>query len=441
MRRATFKGGVHPYDGKEITKDNAIQVIMPKGELVYPLAQHIGAPATPVVAVGDQVLVGQVIAEASSFISANICCSVSGTVKAIEKRLTSTGTMVDSIIVENDGEYKEIEGFGKKRDFTKLKKEEIRSIVREAGIVGLGGAGFPTDVKITPKDEAKIEYIIVNGAECEPYLTSDYRLMLEETEKVVTGLKIVLSLFPNAKGIIGIEKNKPEAIEALTKAVAGEANIEVASLKTKYPQGGERSLIYATTGRKINSKMLPAEAGCIVNNVATLVAVAEAVCESKPLISGVVTVTGDCITNPGNFKFRTGMSYDELIEAAGGFTGEPEKLIAGGPMMGFALINTNVPLTKTSSALLCFKKDEVAELETSNCIRCGKCVGACPSGLVPAMLNQAVKRNNLERFEELNGFECTECGSCSYACPAKIQLTQAFKGAKRRIAAAKNKAK
>ncbi len=441
MRRATFKGGVHPYDGKEITKDNAIQVIMPKGELVYPLAQHIGAPATPVVAVGDQVLVGQVIAEASSFISANICCSVSGTVKAIEKRLTSTGTMVDSIIVENDGEYKEIEGFGKKRDFTKLKKEEIRSIVREAGIVGLGGAGFPTDVKITPKDEAKIEYIIVNGAECEPYLTSDYRLMLEETEKVVTGLKIVLSLFPNAKGIIGIEKNKPEAIEALTKAVAGEANIEVASLKTKYPQGGERSLIYATTGRKINSKMLPAEAGCIVNNVATLVAVAEAVCESKPLISGVVTVTGDCITNPGNFKFRTGMSYDELIEAAGGFTGEPEKLIAGGPMMGFALINTNVPLTKTSSALLCFKKDEVAELETSNCIRCGKCVGACPSGLVPAMLNQAVKRNNLERFEELNGFECTECGSCSYACPAKIQLTQAFKGAKRRIAAAKNNAK
>ncbi len=441
MRRATFKGGVHPYGGKEITKDNAIQVIMPKGELVYPLAQHIGAPATPVVAVGDQVLVGQVIAEASSFISANICCSVSGTVKAIEKRLTSTGTMVDSIIVENDGEYKEIEGFGKKRDFTKLKKEEIRSIVREAGIVGLGGAGFPTDVKITPKDEAKIEYIIVNGAECEPYLTSDYRLMLEETEKVVTGLKIVLSLFPNAKGIIGIEKNKPEAIEALTKAVAGEANIEVASLKTKYPQGGERSLIYATTGRKINSKMLPAEAGCIVNNVATLVAVAEAVCESKPLISGVVTVTGDCITNPGNFKFRTGMSYDELIEAAGGFTGEPEKLIAGGPMMGFALINTNVPLTKTSSALLCFKKDEVAELETSNCIRCGKCVGACPSGLVPAMLNQAVKRNNLERFEELNGFECTECGSCSYACPAKIQLTQAFKGAKRRIAAAKNNAK
>lgn len=441
MRRATFKGGVHPYEGKDITKDQAIQVIMPKGELVYPLAQHIGAPATPVVAVGDQVLVGQVIAEASSLISANICSSVSGTVKAIEKRLTTDGSMVESIIVNNDGEFKEIEGFGKKRDYKNLKKEEIRSIVREAGIVGLGGAGFPTDVKITPKDEAKIDYVIVNGAECEPYLTSDYRVMLEETDKVVTGLKIVLSLFPNAKGVIGIQNNKPEAIAKFNQETANESNIEVRSLKTKYPQGGERSLIHVITGRKTSSAKLPFDVGCIVCNVNTLASICEAVCESKPLISNVVTVSGDCVKNPGNFRIRVGMSYDELVEAAGGFTEEPEKLIAGGVMMGNALINTSVPLTKTASALLCFKKDEVAEAETSNCIHCGRCVNVCPSGLVPAMLNQAVKCKDMERFEALGGMECIECGSCSFTCPAKIQLTQAFKGAKSKVNASKKASK
>ncbi|MDO5518986.1 MAG: electron transport complex subunit RsxC [bacterium] len=441
MRRATFKGGVRPYNGKDITKDQAIQVIMPTGDLVYPLSQHIGAPSTPVVAVGDQVLVGQVIAEASSAVSANICCSVSGKVKAIEKRLTNNGNMIESIVVENDGEYKTIDGLGEKRDYTKLSKEEIRTIVKEAGIVGLGGAGFPTSLKITPADDNSIEYVIVNGAECEPYLTTDYRLMLEETEKLIGGLKIVLSLFPNAKGIIAIEDNKAEAIEVLKKATESEANIEVKVLKSKYPQGGERTLIYATTGRKINSTMLPADVGCIVNNVFTLVSIYDAVCESTPLIRRVITVTGDCVANPGNFSVRTGMNCDEIIEAAGGFTEQPEKIISGGPMMGVSLVSTNVPVTKISSALVAFKKDIVAEVETSNCIHCAKCVSACPSGLVPAMLNQAVKRNDMERFEALNGLECTECGSCSYVCPAKIQLTQAFKGAKKRVMDAKKKEK
>ena len=306
MRRVTFKGGIHPYDGKDLTQDKAIQDISPKSDLVYPLAQHIGAPATPVVAVGDQVLVGQKIAEASSFISANICCSVSGKVKAIEKRLCVNGAMVDSIVVENDGEYNTVEGFGEKRDYTTLSKEEIRAIVKEAGIVGLGGAGFPTNVKITPQNEDGIDYVIVNAAECEPYLTSDYRLILEKTDKLLGGLKIVLSLFPNAKGIIGIEDNKKEAVKVLQEAVKNEANIEVKVLKTKYPQGGERSLIYATTGRKLNSSLLPADLGCVVNNVATLVAVYEAVCESTPLIKKVITVTGDCVQNPGNFAVRLG---------------------------------------------------------------------------------------------------------------------------------------
>ena len=441
MRRVTFKGGIHPYDGKDLTQDKAIQDISPKSDLVYPLAQHIGAPATPVVAVGDQVLVGQKIAEASSFISANICCSVSGKVKAIEKRLCVNGAMVDSIVVENDGEYNTVEGFGEKRDYTTLSKEEIRAIVKEAGIVGLGGAGFPTNVKITPQNEDGIDYVIVNAAECEPYLTSDYRLILEKTDKLLGGLKIVLSLFPNAKGIIGIEDNKKEAVKVLQEAVKNEANNEVKVLKTKYPQGGERSLIYATTGRKLNSSLLPADLGCVVNNVATLVAVYEAVCESTPLIKKVITVTGDCVQNPGNFAVRLGTNYNDVIEAAGGFTVQPEKIVSGGPMMGMSLIKTDVPVSKTGSALLTFKKDVVAELETSNCINCGRCVNVCPSGLVPAMMNKAVKQNNMQQFEALNGMECTECGSCSYTCPAKIQLTQAFRVAKRSIIEERRKAK
>ena len=247
MGLATFKGGVHPYEGKELSESKPIQVLMPKGEMVFPLSQHIGAPAKPLVKKGDQVLAGQIIAEAGGFISANVLSSVSGTVKAIEPRRVANGAMVNSIIVENDGEYKTVEGVGEDRDYTKLSKEEIRGIVKDAGIVGLGGAGFPTHVKLTPKDDSKIDYVIVNGAECEPYLTSDYRLMMEEPEKVVGGLKVMLQLFENAQGVIGIENNKPEAIKKMKELVKDEPKISVCELLTKYPQGGERSLIYAVT--------------------------------------------------------------------------------------------------------------------------------------------------------------------------------------------------
>lgn len=433
MKLGTFRGGIHPNDGKEMSKDAPIKEILPKGNLVYPMLQHIGAPAKPIVNVGDNVLVGQKIGEASGFISANIISSVSGIVKAIEPRLTVSGNKTMSIIIKNDNEYNVVEGFGEKRDYTKLSKEEIRNYVKEAGIVGLGGAGFPTNVKLTPKDDYEIDYVIVNAVECEPYLTSDYRVMLEMPEKIIGGLKLILSLFPKAKGIIAIEDNKPEAIKILRKTIEGENNISVAVLKTKYPQGSERKVIFATTGRKINSSMLPADAGCVVDNVDTVVAIYMAVCESTPLIRKIITVTGDAINNPRNFAVKTGTSYSELVDEAGGFKEKPEKIISGGPMMGTAIFSLDIPVTKTSSALLCFTKDEVAENEPTACIRCGRCVEVCPSSLIPQKIIENTEGLDNESFIALNGMECYECGSCTYICPAKRRITQAFKQSRKSV--------
>ncbi|MDO5407114.1 MAG: electron transport complex subunit RsxC [Eubacteriales bacterium] len=439
MGLATFKGGIHPYEGKELSENKPVQMLLPKGELVYPMSQHIGAPATPLVAKGDKVLAGQKIGEASGFISANVICSVSGTVKAIEPRRVASGAMVNSIIVENDGEYQTVEGLGADRDPAKLSKQEIRDIVKEAGIVGLGGAGFPTHVKLSPKDENAIEYILVNGAECEPYLTSDYRLMIEEPEKIVGGLKVILQLFDKAKGVIGIENNKPEAIKKLRELVKDEPRIEVCELLTKYPQGGERSLINAITGRKVNSSMLPADAGCIVDNIDTVISVYMAVCKTTPLMRRIVTVTGDAIANPINFNVKIGTNFQELVEAAGGFKTEPEKLIAGGPMMGMALFTTDIPVTKTNSALLCMTRDEVAANEETPCIRCGKCVSVCPSHIVPVKMMKAALKGDCDAFVKVNGMECMECGSCTYVCPAKRPLTQAFKEMRKTVAANRRK--
>ncbi|MDD5934203.1 MAG: electron transport complex subunit RsxC [Clostridiales bacterium] len=437
----TFKGGIHPNEGKGCSQDKPTTILLPKGDLVYPMVQHIGAPAKPIVAKGDKVLVGQKIAEAGGFVSACVISSVSGTVKAVEPRLTVMGNMVESIVVENDNEYTTVEGMGTKRDYTKLSKEEIRNCVKEAGIVGMGGAGFPTHIKLTPKNDDAIEYVIVNGSECEPYLTSDYRMMIEEPDKLVGGLKIILSLFPNATGIIAIEDNKPEAIKVMKNAVSNEKNIEVKVLKTKYPEGAERHLIYATTGKKINSSMLPADAGCVVNNVDTVISIYLAVAESTPLIRRVVTVSGDAVKDSKNFMVRTGTSYSELAEAAGGFVETPDKLISGGPMMGLAIYSLDLPVTKVSSALLAFKKDEVEAMPQTNCIHCGRCAKVCPSRLVPQKLMQCAIRFDNEGFEKLHGMECYECGSCTYVCPAGVHLTQAFKQTRRSILEERKKAK
>ncbi len=438
MGISTFKGGVHPYDGKDLAKDQPIRRIKPKEILVYPLSQHIGAPASPIVAVGDTVLRGQKIAEAGGFVSAPVFASVSGTVKAIEPRHVATGDLVNSIIIENDGEMKETDFHGVE-DVASLSKEQIIEKVKEAGVVGMGGAGFPTHVKLSPKEPDKIEFIIANCAECEPYLTADYRRMLENPEELIGGMKIVLRLFDHAKGILGVEDNKPDCIQKLKELTKDEERIEVMPLKTKYPQGGERQLIYATTGRSINSKMLPADAGCIVDNVETLVAINRAVKEGKPVMDRIFTVTGDAVANPGNFEYCIGMSYAEILEEAGGFKEDPEKMISGGPMMGFAVFSLEIPTTKTSSSLLCFKKDDVSASEVTACINCGRCVSVCPEQIVPSRLAKMSQFHDSESFEKWNGMECIECGSCSYICPAKRPLAQYIKTMKKQILAERRK--
>lgn len=437
MRKLTFTGGVHPYDGKDLSKDKPIISVLPKGELVYPVSQHIGAPATPIVKKGDRVLVGQKIAEQSGFVSAPVYASVSGTVKAIEPRRVVTGDSVMSIIVENDNQYEESQ-MQPPGPLQTLSREQIIDCIKEAGIVGMGGAGFPTYVKLSPKEPEKIEYCIANCAECEPYLTSDYRRMLEEPEKLIGGLKIILRLFPNARGILALEDNKPDCIKKLQELVRGEERISVKALQTKYPQGAERTLIYATTGRQINSSMLPADVGCVVNNVDTIVAIYRAVTEGRPLIERIVTVTGDAIQNPQNYRVRIGMNYRELVDEAGGFVGNPEKIVCGGPMMGFAMFDLDVPTTKTSTALLCLSHDEVSAMEPGPCINCGRCVEVCPGRVVPSRLADYAEHFDEEAFVKNNGMECCECGCCSFICPAKRPLTQEIKSM-RKIQLAKRK--
>ena len=438
MGLKTFKGGVHPKDGKDLSKSKPIKELLPEGDLVFPLSQHIGAPATPIVAVGDAVLKGQKIAEAGGFVSSPIYASASGTVKAIEPRRVAVGDMVNSIVIENDGAFEEVE-YTPCEDVTALSKEEIVNKVKEAGVVGMGGAGFPTHVKLSPKEPEKIEYVIANCAECEPYLTADYRRMLENPEELIGGMKIILQLFDHAKGVLGIEDNKPDCIEKLTELVKDEPRIEVCPLQTKYPQGGERQLIYAVTGRAINSKMLPADAGCIVDNVETIIAVYRAVKLGRPVTNRISTITGDAIANPGNFLYSIGTSYAELVEAAGGFKTQPEKIISGGPMMGFAMFSLDIPTTKTSSSLLCLSKDEVSKVEPSACINCGRCVEACPEQLIPSRLAKFSNNGLAEAFESWHGLECVECGSCSFVCPARRQLAQSIKTMKKQVLAAKRK--
>lgn len=438
MARLTFVGGIHPYDGKDLSKDKPIREVLPKGEMWYPLSQHIGAPAVPIVQKGERVLAGQKIAEAGGFVSAPIFAAASGTVKAIEPRRVVTGDNVMSIVLDNDGLFEEVE-YPPVKPLEKLTREEITGMIREAGIVGMGGAGFPTHVKLSPKEPEKIEYVIANCAECEPYLTSDYRRMLEEPEKLIGGLKVILQLFENARGILAVEDNKPDCIELLRKLTQEEKRITVKALKTKYPQGSERQLIYAVTGRAINSSMLPSDVGCIVDNVDTVVAVERAVIQGKPLMHRIVTVTGDAVADPRNFKVRIGTNYHELIEEAGGFKTPPVKIVSGGPMMGFGIFSLDVPTTKTASALLCLTEDDVSAMEPSACINCGKCLEVCPGRVAPKRLAEYAEHGDEESFLKENGMECCECGCCSYICPAKRPLTQSIKSMRKILLGKKKK--
>lgn len=433
MRKARFHGGIPIYDGKKLSRDKQITEVRPKGDAVYPLSQHIGIPARPVVEVGDSVLVGQRIAEAAGVVSAHVISTVSGRVKVIEERKTASGAMCEAIVIENDGEFQTIDGLGEPRDTEKLSKEEIRALVKDAGIVGMGGVGFPTHVKLSPKNDESIAYVIVNGAESEPYLTADYRSMLEETEQLIGGLKIILQLFEQAKGIILIEKNKPEAIKRISALVKNEPRIHVKAVKSKYPRGAERQVIYAATGRKMNSSMIPTDVGCVVNNVHTVIAVYRAVAESTPLLQRVLTVSGGAVKTPRNVAVRIGTSYGEVLEATGGLAKEPVKVISGGPMRGTELLDLAVPVTKTSSALLALSKEETMELSASPCIRCGRCMEVCPGRLVPKKLMKWAEYSDSEKFVRAGGMECCECGACAYVCPAGRPLSLTIKQMRRSV--------
>lgn len=439
MRKKTFRGGVHIKDFKSLSSGAAIIEYQPKNELVFLMNQHIGAPAVPCVKPGDRVLVGQTIAEPGGFVSAAVISSVSGTVKSVTGHECYNGDTALAITVTNDGEYKTVDGYGTARDYTAMTPEQIITAVKDAGIAGMGGAGFPTHVKLSVKPDIKIDYVICNGAECEPYITCDYRLMLEQSDKAVLGMKILLHLFKGAKGIFGIEANKPDGIAKVKEACGSDQRMSVVPLKKKYPQGGERVMITALTKRRINSKMLPADAGCVVINFSTIIAIADAVSYGKPLTHRIVTVTGDAVNTPSNFDVPLGTNVNELIEAAGGFKYEPEKIIFGGPMMGAAVYNTDVPVNKTTSCILVLKHN-VKTPEPHECIRCGKCLTVCPEHLMPIKLKNTADAGDYKEFEDLSGLECIGCGCCTYICPAKRRLSQSITAAKQYVIAEKKKA-
>ncbi len=446
MSSLTFQKGIHPKHAKSFTKNKEIELLLPEGDVTIMLQQHIGAPCKPLVKPGDEVLVGQKIGDSDSFVSAPVHSTVSGKVKKIMDVLHPNGSKVPGIIIENDGEYNEIEM--EPKDPYSMTKDEILAVIRDAGVVGMGGAGFPTFIKLNPPNSDEIDHIIINGAECEPYLTSDHRVMLEESDRIVLGLSVILTIFPKAKGVIGIEDNKPDAIEVMKKAVdkfKSESkldiakNIEVAVLATKYPQGAEKQLIYSVTKREVPAGKLPAEANCIVQNIDTVVAIHRAFFRGRPLMRRVVTVSGENVRNPGNYKVKIGTSYRQLIEHAGGMIEESKKIISGGPMMGIALFSVDIPIIKTSSSILLLSEQEMHMGEESPCIRCGKCVDACPMNLLPMDLDKFARHNAKDLFEDYKGLNCIECGSCSFVCPSKRHIVQSIRTTKRTIMAEKRK--
>lgn len=435
MKKYTFKKGIHPRYCKDTTNKMPIEVFMPGEELVYPMQQHIGAPCIPIVKKGERVLMGQKIGESNGKMSVPIFASVSGTVKTVEERMTHMGTKMNAVVITNDYLYEEVETMKLEnpRDYHNFSKEEIIELVREAGIVGMGGAGFPTYIKLSPPPDKVIKHIIINGAECEPYLTSDHRVMLEEGDRVIAGLEVLLYLFPEAQAYVGIEDNKQDAIDHLTQLAQGKPRIHIKALETKYPQGSEKHLIYALTEEEVPSGKLPADVGALVQNIDSVVAIWRAVTKNRPIMRRIITVAGDGVKQPCNLKVRLGTSYRELLEKANWDSEKTVKIISGGPMMGTAISDIDVPVVKGTSAILCFTKDEVAKEKSHHCIRCGKCIEVCPMFLEPQTLHQAALFGDDRAFLEWHGMDCIECGSCSFICPAKRHLVQNIRAGKNRV--------
>lgn len=432
MKKFTFRGGIHPADSKNLTCHIKITEINPPQFLYFPLNQHLGTPAKPIVAVGDYVKMYEKIADSNGFLSAPIHSSVSGTVINIGMYPHPSGLDVETIVIENDWLYKKAAPINTKT-LDELSPAQIIEIVKEAGIVGMGGASFPTHVKLSPPPDKKIEYIIINGAECEPYLTSDHRVMLENTEDILLGLKCVMKVFGLKKAYVAIEENKPDAIAKMKEAALDFPGIEIVTLKKKYPQGSEKHLIYAVTKRQVPSGKLPADCGCVVLNIDTVFAVKRAIFDGIPLTRRIVTVTGSGINNPANYSVPLGTRFESLIEQSGGIKEAVSKIIIGGPMMGNAVFTTDYPVLKNTSSLL-FLEDKDAHLpEESACIRCGKCVNICPMNLLPLELYTYSKSNNFEELKNYDVLDCVECGSCSYICPAKRQLIQTIRTGKQSL--------
>ena len=422
------KGGVHPEENKLSAHLPIQDFPMPK-QIIVPLGQCLGAPAECIVKKGDRVLTGQLIGTAKGFVSANVHSPATGTVAKVDVVMDHTGYYKPAVFIDREDQDEWIEGYIDTDDLItdiKLDSKQIIDKVKECGIVGMGGATFPTHVKLMVPEGKKAEYIIINAAECEPYLTCDFRLLLEKTQEFLVGVKILMKAVNTDKGIIGIEANKMEAIELLDKTINAHRDlykgIEVQPLKTKYPQGGEKQLIKAVTGREVPSGKLPIEPGCVVVNVASTYAIYEAVQKNKPLIERIVTVTGKSVKKPGNFRVRFGTPADLLIEAAGGLPEGITDVINGGPMMGKSVSVTNFPCIKGTSGILLMTLNEAQDRRQTNCIRCGRCAMACPMGLQPFLLHKLAKQNNFDETETNHIMDCIECGSCEFTCPANIPL-------------------
>lgn len=425
MKITAFRGGIHPPYQKSLT-NSCETVFLDPGQFVYiPLLQHIGAPCKPVVSVGDEVLVGQKIGDSDAFVSSPVHSSVSGTVKEIKKHLHPNGSMVDMVVIENDFCYKTIPPV--KKNFRKLPVDKILEIIREAGIVGMGGAGFPAHIKLNP--QKPIDCVIINGAECEPYLSSDHRAMLEQPEDLIRGLEIVMKVVRSKRGVIAIEDNKPDAI-ARIKEFLGKKPIEVAILKTKYPQGSEKHIIQSVLGRTVPAGKLPADVGAVVTNVDTAISIKRALETGMPIIRRRVTLSGFGIKNPGVFSVRIGTPFEEVIAAAGGLADDVLKIVSGGPMTGTQVFDTAVPVVKTTSGILALSSKETNIFEEGPCLRCGKCVSVCPMGLMPLNISFAGRKGDSEKALKFNAADCVECGCCSYICPARRNLLESIRLAK-----------
>ena len=433
-----FKGGVHPYYNKELVKDKAIEKMPCPSELVISMSQHLGAPAKCVVKVGDQVVRGQLLGEKNGFISVPVYASASGTVKAIEPRLGPAGTKTPAVILDTTAPSVAEPVTLSPLDWKSATKEELLKRIDEAGICGMGGAGFPTSVKLNPPPGKRCEYLILNGAECEPYLCADHRLMLERADRVRVGVEIMRKVLGGCAVRIAIEANKPDAIAAMEKAFADiEGNVEIVVLPVLYPQGSEKHQIYATVGRIVpEPPALPIDVGCVVENVGTVAAIADAVEKGEILLSRVTTVSGDAVNEPKNVEAPLGSRYADLIAFCGG---EKEcgvaKLISGGTMMGFAVASDQIATTKTTSGLLLLSSKRVFQYTSQACINCGRCVRACPMGLNPADISKAVEANDIKSAEDAHVMSCIECGACSFVCPAYRTLTQFCRRAKNSIRA------